>query len=717
MKEIGTNKLLYDRRLELGYSVREAAIRLDISRTKLNLIENGYLKVKDKKLQKRFILRYKLSEDFFEKNVLDYPSPIGDEETEDISESKAVKLFKKLSFKIVMIVLCLGSIALFTGGVVGYQQYNERNFYSEKYVALNDYVKENGTKHSFLESKTSEMLLCNYQTIDYEPTDNLSGFTYESINFFTEFEEYIGYAFFGATAEVNLSYLSGLDIGNGKLYFESRMTDTCERLHFYAYTGLNLTPTAHFSVDYDYIECKFNYNLVEMMDANGKLTKSYEDSIYASVYKMIFEKKFYDFENAKEEFIQAKKDILKYKSLDEFNTDQAVGFVVFNRYNGAMLSILVIGLILTVASFATLLLSLIVTTKFGKKVYEAVTIENDNNVSKETKKRKIRELPKNRLPSPIIPEVVIRIVAFILMVVGSMSIYYVFKSILDFDIVGTISNLNYRYQVAAFSTLGMLLIFFIKLDIIQNKKSTFVINYVLFFIGIIFYVLTLLLNFIIVRSPALNRFSVLLDFLPGNIAWGILAFNLLTSILLNKPKFEKPTTAKRVGYRLLALIPFGYMIGSSIVQIGKKAWGWVVPFEVSSLFFTKALIITAFSILYCVIVFAYRKIVDLKFGRENGEIYSLGNRYQYIKNLLIALLFVGLGLADLFIGKTKLGADLKFGSYTGIFFLAPLLLLYHPHRGPRNKKWDLVFNIAYGFSLIIGVLCIYASISVYITSL
>ena len=38
--------------------------------------------------------------------------------------------------KIVMIVLCLGSIALFTGGVVGYQQYNERNFYSEKYVAF-----------------------------------------------------------------------------------------------------------------------------------------------------------------------------------------------------------------------------------------------------------------------------------------------------------------------------------------------------------------------------------------------------------------------------------------------------------------------------------------------------------------------------------------------------------------------------------------------------
>ena len=717
MKEVGINKRLYDRRIELGYSVKEACIRLDISKLQLSLIENGYCKVKNKELQKRFIFKYKLEENFFESSELGYPSILDDDKDEDIRESNFVKVFKNIWFKIGIIFFTLGSAAMFTVGITRYASIDAPDYYSEKYIAAEKYAKYNGVKHYIPESKTSEMLLCNYRGIDYEDPTGIDGFTYESLNFFPNYNDYLGYAFFLGKANVDLTEITGINLGPGAIYFESRMTDVSERLHFYAYTYEDtIVPSAHFSVDYDYYNETFHYNLMEVKDPNGKLVKTTDNSINVAVFKFVFESRFKTFEKAKERFIQANKSILHYDSLSEFNKDQSTGLYAYNYFSNVNTVLIILGVVFTTLFFGIFVLSLIVTTKFGKKVIDVVSIEHKDDFVETSQEKKYKELPKNRLPSPILPEAIIRIVAFILMVIGSMSLYYIFNAIMNGDIIGTFESLDHRATVASFSTLGMILIFFIKLDIIQNKKSTFMLNYILFFAGFIFYVMTLLISIEMKSSPALDRFSIILDFLPGNIVWAILAFNLLTSILLSKPKFEKNEKRNTILYRLSALIPFGYMIASCVLQIGKK-YGWQVPFAVSSLFFTKALIITGFTILYCVSIYIYRRIIDHKFGKENAEVYVLGNRYQYIKNFIIAVVITVLGLADMLLGKTDYGAKVGFGVNGGIFFLIPLVLLYHPHRGPRNKKWDLVFNIAYGFSLIIGILCIISSIGVYITSL
>ncbi|MBQ0009045.1 MAG: hypothetical protein KBS97_02080, partial [Firmicutes bacterium] len=715
---IGINKKLYDRRIELGYSLKEASIRLDISKFKLNRIESGYSKIKDKKLQERFIHRYKLENNFFESSEFDYPTATDVGVEEEISQSKAVKLFSKLWFKIVSLVLSLGFIALMSVGLYRSTEVSYKSFYSDKYLAAYNYAEENGDFHLAIDSRTSTMLLCNYMAIESDDPALTDGFDKATLNFFTKYEDYLGFAFFNSHAVIDLNEVTGLDFKDSRYidaYFESRITDGNERLHFSAYSGLQ--KVVHFSADFDSSTFEFKYNLIETRNINGDFSKESGDSFVASVYKTVFENKYYAFKGAENRFFERTNSILHYENYLEFSIDQIKGINASNSFYAASTAMTVSGVVLGTVFFALFVLSIIITTAFGKKVMKAVTVEVDNSVSKPISERKFVELPKNRWPSPVIPEAIIRIVAFCLMVIGSMSLYYIFNSIINGDIIGTLESLQYRATVASFTTLGMILVFFIKLDIIQNKKSTFMLNFILFFAGFVFYVLTLLLNLTMASSPAFERFKVVLDFLPGNIVWGILAFNMLTSNLLNKPKFTNNIKRNTILYRLSALIPLGYMLASAIIQIGKKVWGWNLPFAVSSLFFTKALIITSFAILYCLVIFVYRRIINHKFGKENGDIYITGNRYQFIKNALVCGVLVILGLLDFLLGKNANCAKLGFGSNTGIFFLIPLVLLYHPHKGARNKKWDMVFNIAYGFSMLIGIVCILSSISVYITSL
>ncbi len=728
MKQTGLNKLLYDRRLELGLSFREACIRLDISKRKLHAIESGYIRVKNKKLQKQFILRYELDENFFDKDVLGYPSSLEDD-VEEVEDSKVKKIFKSIWFKIGTIILSLGFVAMTVVGLNNQYTSLAAPCFSTNYYNAAKYVEENGTKRLPIDSKTSEMLATSFKTISYDVPESSDGvFFYESLNFLvgtfdgTLYDEYLGYAFFNCAGEIDLKDATGLDLGNAYIWYESRMTETGERLHFYAYDQDSLfkSQIAHFSVDFNYKTLKFTYNLMQLRGMSGFLEKVETDSIYTNIYKSVFEEYFPIFELSKQEFMEAKSDVLGYTNIVDFNNDQSNGLSEYNRQTGRDVALVSCGIIFATVFFALFIYSLIITTKFGKKVYDAVSIESEDIIGdgSVSKTKKTRELPKNNFPTPLVPEALIRFVAFILMVLGSLSLYFIFKSIIDFDIEGTLESLSFRAEVASFTVLGMMLIFFVKLDIIQNKKSTFILNYSLFFAGFVFYVFSLLIDELFAISPALNRFSIILDFLPGNIVWGILAFNLLTSILLRRPKFKKNEKRNTIIYRCSAILPLGYMIGSSVVQIGKKLWGWDLPHAVSSLFFTKALIITAFTILYCLVIYIYKRIVELKFGSENAKVYEYGNRYQYIKNLLVALVFVGLGLFDMFAEKNPSLAKMGFGSnYIGLFCVLPLILLYHPHRGTRNKKMDLLFNVGYGFSLMIGILLIVSSISIYITSL
>lgn len=722
MNKLGINKRLYDKRIELGYSLKEAAIHLDISKIRLNLIENGYIQVKSKELKSLFIQKYNLEQNFFDDDLNGYPTILDKKQEEDISKTKIVKLLKNFWFKIGSIVLSLAFVSMFAIGLVRYESHTPKNLFSERYIQASEYVNETGIDHLSIKSNTGSMLVCNYKSIESNEEPDENGFYFESINFFPKYDDYLGYTFFTAYQNINLNALLGLDIENAIFSYESRYSQSYERIHFYVYTYDPGFPAlqylvAHLSIDKHYDSNQFKYVLCEIKDAMGNLVVDSVDSFYGSLYKSAFEAEYPIYKNKISNFVTQQTN-LGYSNLDEFSTDQIQGIRSYNKYYGSSIALITCGVVFATICLALFILSLIVTTKFGMKVYDAVSnIGEDNLEFKEMQTKKKAKLPKNNWPAPFVPETIVRIIAVLLVITASLSLYYIFNAIVSGDIVGTFESLKYRATVASFTTVGMILIFFTKLDIIQNKKSTFLLNFALFFAGFIFYVMTILVSKEITGTPALARFSIILDFLPGNIVWGILAFNLLTTILLSKPKFDTNDKFKLIKYRLLSLLPLAYMIASSVIQIGRKALGWELPFAVSSLFFTKAVIITVFTILYVAVVYVYRRIVDKKYGKENAEMYVLGNRYQFIQNALIAGIIVILGLTDFLLGKYGVSPKMGFGSNTGIFFLIPLILLYHPHRGARNAKWDLAFNTCYFLSLMAGILLIIPSIVSFITTL
>lgn len=69
MKSRDVNRVLFEKRLELGLSLKDAATSLGISSFKLNLIESGLLAVSDK-LKYSFIENYKLDKRFLKKIIL-----------------------------------------------------------------------------------------------------------------------------------------------------------------------------------------------------------------------------------------------------------------------------------------------------------------------------------------------------------------------------------------------------------------------------------------------------------------------------------------------------------------------------------------------------------------------------------------------------------------------------------------------------------------------
>ena len=242
-------------------------------------------------------------------------------------------------------------------------------------------------------------------------------------------------------------------------------------------------------------------------------------------------------------------------------------------------------------------------------------------------------------------------------------------------------------------------------------------NFVLFFAGLIFYFVILMIQVSMKSTKSMSPYVDILNYLPGNVFWGILALSFLSSTIFSTPQFKKSTTGKIVAYRCLSLIPFAYILISAIYPIGRKVFDWEWPLAVSSIFFSKAFFTAGFTVLYVIFVYVYRRLIVKKYGVEGAEIYQYGNRYMIIKNFLVAIAIALIGIIDLIVGKTCPDNPIGLGSNYLIFITIPFILLYHPHMGDRNKKWDIIFAGSYGVSMALGYILIAAHLSIYIAAL
>lgn len=748
MQKYGINKRLRDRRLELDYSVREACIRLDISKRKLYLIEFGYIKVKSP-LKEKFIRKYKLDEHFFDDDFKGYPTLIFNEPKKKKKRPKLSKFFRSWQFKVGALALMGGFIAMSVIGLTGSPRLTNDtpSFFSERVNTLKDYVKSTtdpDEQHSAAESRTSLLIDDYYSMSEYKEEKEPEQFYYVSINFFKH-DEYEIYTFLKCLAVFDVK-IEGVDFGHYIFEYESRMCGTVPRIHLYIYpyTESEIEDYgAHISADVDRKSGAIRYNLVEARAFDDSLVQIKSDRFEYYIYTYMFANHWADlFRATNEMFLNKKQEGKINVTYDEFYTDFVSGINNYERYSSRCSALSIWGLVLAVVCLALALMSCLKSFKWGMKISDreepdiihggtapvrnvdsqAVVMATEkvqplNTTSVPSKASAVRAIPYNSWPCPIIPEMAIRILSLLIALFSSIGIFYIFQGLLSFDVDKAIAGLALKAEISSLAPISMLLLLLTKLDIRQSKKNTFVINFILFFAGLIFYIFTLMIQYTMLSSKILSNSVYILNYLPGNVVWGVLAFNLLSAALFSQPKFKNPTKGKLIAYRSLAILPTAYLVISCIYSIGKNAWGWNWPLAISSFFFSNALITAAFSILYSGFVFCYKTYTVKKFGYEGAAIYQTSNRYFFIKNLVVAGVVAIIGIIDVIVGKCAPNNPVGLGNNYLIFVTIPFILLYHPHMGQRNKKWDIGFFILYVLFMVLGYILIASNLSVYITSL
>ncbi len=722
---VGINKKLYERRMELDYSVTEACIRLDIRKRHLYLIENGYIDV-DEKLQQKFIRKYKLDPDFFNNDEnLGYPTPL--DAVEAPTSPKVIKILSSLWIKIISLAFAVGLIIMGSYGLYYSPRIQELTptHFNNDINNLDSYAKSSGVHYNYIFSIMATLRLDDYYAIENEDTvkdETGSSYNFYSAANFFEKKENISYTFTSSRGLLFTKELVYLPFEVGNLFYETetKYEEQYSRTHLYLYESndsLMLNCLYHLSVDKSIDGKNYEFNLVECFDDYGSYTLNEHDFEYHICTSLFYEADC---------LTEAGLDNLFNKKISETGVKYASfkeGMFLGNKDNDGFMKtmgrFLVYGFVCGFICLAIFILSLITTYSLDDKLLIPVSEDVDFSSTGDGKVKEVKQIKRNWKIVPFIPECVVRVAILLVLLVSSLALYRLFQSLTAVDIEATFNNLSLKKETAAFSSLAIILAFFIKLDNRAKQKNTFLSNFILFFVGLIYYIIMIAIAQNLGSNTGLfeNITGAMLLILPGNIVWSILAFNLLVGALFSTPLFKEPTKKKYILYRLTALIPISYMAASVIIQIGTNTCGWVIPFEITSLFFTKAISITGFAILYCFAIYFYRKFVYKKYGKENAEIYQNGRRYIFIKNLIVASIVAVIGIVDIVIFKVWPDNPLKCGGNYILLIGIPLMLFYHPHMGKRNGTWDLVFTILYVLCLLLGVLLIAGSMSNYLASI
>ena len=124
---------------------------------------------------------------------------------------------------------------------------------------------------------------------------------------------------------------------------------------------------------------------------------------------------------------------------------------------------------------------------------------------------------------------------------------------------------------------------------------------------------------------------------------------------------------------------------------------WNIPLWFAYLINTGRPQISILCILYLFGLYILRVAFKLRYGTDTCKKYFNGNRYMIYKNILMFTLILLISIMELIFSNNTLAHKFDLGLYPHIILLAPLMLLYHPHIGGRNKRSDYVIMGLYIF--------------------
>lgn len=668
------NLTLYNLRVSRGLSLKEAAYQTLTNRLSLYLFERGYLPIPKNKIA-LYAAYYGVKKEVFA-DPLGYPTPIFPESKKPTFAQKMGKFLFRLPVLFVSIGLMIASGGVLAGGLVALKNVTvSHGSAGPDYAAIYDVTNEKGTSSGF------DSLLNKGTTKDltYTAQDD-SSFT---VSISTKTQDYFKASFITSVPLEEGAFIITLQGSGSSPYFKA------------------IDMTTGFPQYFIYGSFPDSGDL-EITSIQTIMLQEVDDQTIADAEAAYIQKAFPSVPSLFEDWLKMA-EITTHVGLYDILIDAGQCGLETEKLNTVGDNLTLAGTIcLTTFFFLTALIAVALVAKKRRPQPETTQVPPEDLPARGP----VHPLPKNWIIRPFLPEYVLRLVGIGLILASSIlffSFTYRVLASLDvtkiFEVIGDATN---WYRFRPLVTMAMLLWFFTKVEMIQNKSYNPIVSIIaMLACSILYYVAELSLTSYFDKGGDAYYSTLYLLFtklMPGNLPASILSFTLIVVFLLTTPSFVKPK--KTVWWRLLALLPIAYLGFSYFYAVGLKAWGWSKwPYWASSLLVRKQFTLITFAIFYPVLLYFYRLIMKKRYGSEQAAVYFEGNEYFFIKNFLACFVLALIIMAnELFVG-TAYAKAIGLSSNLWLIVLIPLVFFYHPHLGKRNSLADALITVIYFISL------------------
>lgn len=674
------NYFLYEERLKRSLSRKEFARFLNVKPIRYSFIERGYVKPKKNEIE---LISNSLNIDYsiYLEGINSYPKGLPEKEKTRFFKS-LYKMISKPSFKIINIILILLSILsiILCFNLSNNYSKNSRKYMNETYLSVFDGIKELGTPTISLTSNDIK-----------RPEIYIN----DSIN--NKFTSIVG------------SY-SQNDVLNIKYTYTKKSSD--DKITITSNMKTSLSDKFNLDIKYTNLSDYNTYSVTYYFDNDNntfvKKEKSVSTTYDSDVQPVINEK----IEETIDEFSIEMENLI-YERLNiniDFNNDLIINVIKNKSKLLKSIVFLFVGGLTSICLLLSLIYLLIYSFLYGNeentiRILRNSTTYSELTINKYSKKQRIK---KDIKIFPFLPEALLKLLGIILTCAGSIRILLIFLKFLGFFPDSPyIQSLDYELDI--YFSIGLFLIFFINFDIFKDDRRSIRNVFLYFIVYIGLFILELIIIFTVKKFAVGRLFFENTNATLPNYFGTICCYFLIMLFLFNNPKWAN-TNKKLLIFRLFSLIPILTIIVSTYLNYASKMYNWNCPLWFKYLINTGRPQISILCILYLVGLYFLRLTFKMKYGTEACKTLFNGNRYLICKNLLMTNIILIISLMEFILCKNTLAHKFDLGLYPHFIMLAPLMLLYHPHTGGRNKKTDYlilgtyIFFFGLGYFIIGGLL-------------
>lgn len=665
--KLSFNEFLYQKRMEMGLSRKKFAKFLKIPSFFYRYYEIGYVKPSSKYVKR---ISEALNVDYSEYlvGISSYPADI--EEPPSRFEIWYRNILSKLWARIVLAVLMLCSIGVM---IAGFAKYNytmdhAREFYCERYLEFADGVREKGGRtFSLLHEMVRPEIHSSEEDRFISISASSNDYAMRSMNAYAVYK-----------GENEATYYIVPNSANQSL-------ETLN-VQYIDYTTLTKYISTFSIKDNKFL---LDENEIRIEGASENV------AIPDETKTKVIEKMKANVNNVNKDFTSLIKDKLgmDYDFYGELLVDHQKGATSNLWTEVISLAAGIFGIALTGGFLFAILFALF----FG--------ISKKKRMEKVTKpivyERVLKEPRKDIRFFPFIPETVFEIIGIILILFGSVRVIFNVYALFANNAISQATYDQTSIQLFMYFTLGMFLLYFIDFDIFMDDERSLR-NFFLY--GIVFfglYIVECVLIEYLERTRGAALLATTYYVIPNNFGTISCYFGIMFFLFYN-PKWAN-TKKKLICFRLMSILPILWITISSTIFQNYKEWGWNMNTWQLYFFDSERPQFSILCITYLVGLFFLRLYFKRKYGEVNATKMFNGNRFYFLKNILISLIILVMSLME-FIFRNLTNNVKGMGKYWQIVFLVPFLFFYHPHLGKRNKPVDYFTLILYFIFFGIGYL-------------